>query len=248
MSPWRIDRTLVAALIVLLAVFGVFELSHLDIAVQDHLFDFARGRWLIDAQAPVWRFWLYNLPKWLIIALGVALLALAVGPARWRARWPIAAPARRQLWVAFLTIGAVPTVIGQLKATTNIFCPSEVRRYGGDVPYVRVIECYPENDTPTRRGRCWPAGHASGGFALLALMGLARTRRGQRIGLALGLGAGGLMGFYQMAKGAHYLSHTLITALLAWIGFLLMRRAFGVHRLRELSEPGDPSGSVDDRR
>jgi membrane-associated PAP2 superfamily phosphatase len=33
------------------------------------------------------------------------------------------------------------------------------------------------------------------------------------------------MGLYQMLKGAHYLSHTTTTMLLAWIVVLLWRRA-----------------------
>ena len=64
-------------------------------------------------------------------------------------------------------------------------------------------------------------------------MGLALSRRGQRIGLALALSFGWSMGLYQMLKGSHYLSHTVITMLLAWIGFLLWRRVFRMHRLPE---------------
>ena len=54
----------------------------------------------------------------------------------------------------------------------------------------------------------------------MALAGLATTHRGRLRGLAIGLGAGTWMGVYQMLKGAHYLSHTLITALLMWLLFL----------------------------
>jgi membrane-associated PAP2 superfamily phosphatase len=35
---------------------------------------------------------------------------------------------------------------------------------------------------------------------------------------------GWIMGGYQMLKGAHYLSDTLVTMLLAWIIHLLLRR------------------------
>jgi len=212
----------------LVAAFILFEFTGLDLLVQDSLYDFANHRWLIDSRNPAFRLWFYDLPKIAIIILGVILLVVAVGPARWRDRCALATPKRRHLFVAFLTIGTVPALIGQLKATTDIFCPSEIRRYGGDVPYVRVAERYPDNDRPTKRGRCFPAGHASGGFALFALAGLGRTRWSQLLGIVLALGIGGAMGFYQMAKGAHYLSHTVITALIAWIGFLFWRRAFRV--------------------
>ncbi len=232
MPPLRVDKTLWPAAALLAAAFLLFEFTGLDLFLQDRLHDFATHGWLIDRHDSILRLAFYDLPKVFIIVLGVALLGLAVGPARWRDRWPLTAPSRRHLFVAFLTIGTVPALIGQLKATTNIFCPSEIRRYGGNVPYVRVMERYPADDRPTKRGRCFPAGHASGGFALLALCGLGRNRRAQMLGVALGLGFGGAMGFYQMAKGAHYLSHTVITALIAWIGFLFWRRALRVAQIQ----------------
>ncbi len=224
------DVTLWPAVVLLALLFLGLEYSGIDLWVQDHFFNSATQEWVVDGNAPGPRFWFYNGPKGLIILLGVSILVLALLPTKWRLKLPGRSLSRRTLWVAFLCIGLVPAAIGQLKAVTNIFCPSEIRRYGGDVPYVKVVECYPENDRPERRGRCFPAGHASGGFALFALMGFAATRRGQLIGFGLALTMGWTMGLYQMLKGSHYLSHTVITMLLAWIGFMLLRRAFGLHR------------------
>lgn len=226
--PLRVDRTLWPVVALLGATVAFFELTSADLAVQDRLYDFAAHRWLIDAHATRPRQVLYTGPKAALIALGSALLMLALAPERWRWRGRFADPARRHLWVALLTLGGVPAVIGQVKAVTNVFSPSEIRRYGGDVRYVRVIDSFPAEERPARSGRSFPAGHASGGFALAALSGLARTRRWQIAGIALGGVVGGAMGFYQMAKGAHYLSHTLVTALLVWLGFLLWRRVWRV--------------------
>lgn len=232
MPPLRIDRTLWAAIALLAAAFFLFEHTGLDLAVQDRLYDFARHQWLIDGAHRGLRLAFYNLPKVAIILLGVGLLVLAIGPQAWRERWCAPVGSRKHLFVATLTLASVPSLVGLLKSTTNVFCPSSIRRYGGGVPYVRVVERYADHDRPAGRGRCFPAGHASGGFALVALAGLAATRSGQVRAIMLGLGVGGAMGFYQMAKGAHYLSHTVITALLAWIGFLLWRRALGVAQLK----------------
>lgn len=221
LRPTGLDRTLWPAVGVLAGVLALFEFTNLDLWVQDHFYAEATGRWLVDARAPAGRWVFYDGPKVLIILTAVAVLALALGPARWRLG---AAFGRRELWVALLTLISVPVLAGLGKDVTNTFCPSEIRRYGGDVPYVKVFEGYPENDRPTRRGRGFPAGHASGGFALLGLMWLRRTQAWRIGGLVLGLGAGWWMGGYQMLKGAHYLSHTVVTMLLAWIIMLAWRR------------------------
>ncbi len=219
-----IDRTLWPALALLTAVILLFELTELDLWVQDYCFNFVTQAWVVDGNAPVPRFFLYDAPKAVIILFGVTLIALCFGPAIWRGWFTRRGLDRRDIGVVIAMLATVPAFIGAGKAATNIFCPSDIRRYGGDVPYIRLCEPYPENDRPARRGRCFPAGHASGGFALMALAQLATTRRGRRIGIAIGLLVGGTMGAYQTLKGAHYLSHSLVTMLVAWIFFLLWRR------------------------
>ncbi len=219
--PAGLDRTLWPAVLLFTAALGLFEFTSLDLRLQDHFYDAAAGRWLVDAGNPVGRLLFYDGPKVVIIATAAAVLVLAVGPARWRERLRFA---RRDLWVALLVLVTVPALAGWGKDVTNIFCPSEIRRYGGDVPYVKLCESYPANDKPGRKGHCFPAGHASGGFALLGLMWLRRTRAWKLGGLALGLGVGWWMAGYQMLKGAHYLSHTITTMLLAWILLLAWRR------------------------
>lgn len=219
--PVGLDRTLWPAWLVLGGSLAVFEFTGLDLALQDQLYDFTHQRWLVDATDPLGRQFFYNGPKAAIILLAVAVLTLALGPEKWREKLRFA---RRDVWVALLTLVTVPVLAGLGKNTTNTFCPSEIRRYGGDVPYVKLCSPYPENDQPERRGHCFPGGHSSGGFALLGLMWLRRTRGWKLGGLGLGLGLGWWMGGYQMFKGAHYLSHTVTTMLLAWIVLFVWRR------------------------
>jgi membrane-associated PAP2 superfamily phosphatase len=201
---------------------ALFEFTSLDVIVQDHCFDFAERRWIVDGNAPLGRVLCYDGPKAVIFAIAAALLALAFGPSRWRERLRIG---RRGLFIGILTLATVPALAGFGKSTTNTFCPSEIRRYGGDVPYVKLFAAYPIGDRPARAGHCFPAGHASGGFALVGLAWLCTSRR-MRIGaVAIGLALGWRMGGYQMLKGAHYLSHTVTTMLLAGVVALLWHRA-----------------------
>lgn len=197
--------------------------------MQDRFFDFAARRWIVDGSEPAGRLIFYDGPKIAVFALAAALLALAAGPARGRERLAFG---RRELCAALLTLGTVPALAGLGKSVTNTFCPSEIRRYGGDVPYVQLCSPYPAGDRPARRGHCFPAGHASGGFALLGLAWLRSSRRWRIGGLALGLAAGWWMGAYQMLKGAHYLSHTVTTMLLAWIVALAWRRVLACEGAR----------------
>ncbi len=210
---------------VLAAALAVFELTNLDLALQDHFFNFETRRWLVDEKEPVGRLIFYNGPKALVWVFALTTLTLALGPARWRERWQLD---RRGLWLGVLVIATVPALAGLGKKYTNIFCPSEIRRYGGDVAYARLCDPYPPDDLPPRRGGCFPAGHASGGFALLGLLAVRASRRWRQGIVALGLGLGWWMGGYQMLKGAHYLSHTVTTMLVAWLVVLVWRRVLRV--------------------
>jgi len=224
-SPWALPLALAALAVVLV----VFELTLLDLAIQDHLYDFAQHRWIVDGNEPVGRLLFYHGPKAAVFAVGAVLLALLFGPARWRERLRFD---RRGLAVAVLTLATLPALAGLGKNFTNVFCPSDLRRYGGRVPYVALCGDYPEGDRPAERGHCFPAGHASGGFALIGLMWLRGSRSWRRGALLLGLAAGAWMGGYQMLKGAHYLSHTLVTLALAFVVALAWRRVVGRRRCR----------------
>jgi membrane-associated PAP2 superfamily phosphatase len=143
--------------------------------------------------------------------------------------------------VFLLTCGLTPALVGTMKKSIGAHCPYSVDRYGGTEPYRHPLSphdsCCPER----KRGACWPAGHASGGFALVALATLTRTRRGLRRGLLTGLLAGWITGGYQMLKGAHYLSDTIVTMLLAWLLHLTLRRLL-LHGSR-VPEDAPPAGS-----
>lgn len=214
------DRTFWPSVVILAVVFAICEATGIDLWVQDHFYNFATHSWVVDATSPIPRLLFYNGPKAVVWLIALTLLAIAIFPRK----FPHFKKNRRNLWIAILTIATAPALVGLSKATTNTFMPSQVRRYGGTVPYVKVVQHYPKNDHPKKRGRAFPAGHASGGFALLGLAGLATTRRGRITGIAIGLSFGSAMGLYQMLKGAHYLSHTLVTGLFCWIVFLAWRR------------------------
>lgn len=227
----RIDRTLPIAVVLLVTVFALFEFSALDTWVQDFFYQQQTRTWLVDAKDPTMRLLFYTGPKVLIWILAISLLGIIIFR-KGRARILHHDPKCRGLWVVIATLATAPALVALSKATTNVFCPYELTRYGGDHAYLKVLETYKPGERPMKRGkpvrgRGFPAGHASGGFALLSLAGLGRTRRGVAAGIGVGLLVGSAMGTYQILKGAHFLSHTLITAIFCWIVFLVWRRLIG---------------------
>lgn len=223
-SPSPIDRTLWPSVAALVAVMVVFESTSLDLRIQDLFYHFDRHAWWVDVHSPLPRILFYTGPKALLYAFAILLGAICLIPSWWNARPKWLNAERADLWMVIATLAAAPAIVATGKATTHVFCPYELQRYGGAETYVKVFERYAPTSMPARFGRGFPAGHASGGFALMSLAGLARTRRRQWVGLAVGVVTGSLMGGYQMLRGAHFLSHTLVSAILCWLVFLVLRR------------------------
>ncbi|HZX77884.1 phosphatase PAP2 family protein [Lysobacter sp.] len=118
--------------------------------------------------------------------------------------------------------------VAWMKSWSNMDCPWDLLRYGGDRPYVGLWQLRPIG---LERGSCFPAGHASGGYAWLALYFFLAVVRPQWRwwGLAAGIALGLLFGVSQQLRGAHFLSHDLITAAICWGDALL---CFGLFRRR----------------
>lgn len=213
------------ALVFSLVFFGVPGLGgdRLDIALQDALF--RDGRWLIDWDAGPLHVLLYKVPKALLIAWSLFLL------------WCVAVPARSPDWMGrrralYLVVSAVAVVMvcTQLRAVTGQTVPQILRPWKPDgLEHLLLFQSKP----PGYPSDAFPAGHASGGFALLALAWAWPVRRLRLLGLSVGLGLGGFMGVYQMARGEHFLSHTLATGLIAWLICALTARFFAA----DLSSP-----------
>jgi len=128
------------------------------------------------------------------------------------------------LLILCLSVILVPSVVGVLKATTNVPCPRDITRYNGHYPYVTVLTPYPENFRQTERIKCFPAGHASGGFALLSLFFLFKKRKNRFIALFSAAIVGWALGGYKMLIGDHFLSQTVVTMILAWLIILVIAK------------------------
>ena len=142
--------------------------------------------------------------KWLMVGFWLFCL---VRPGPWR---------RGALYMAIIA-----AVVNALKYYSAHSCPWDLPEFGGHQP---------------EAGRCLPAAHPITGFALLGLylsLREAGRRKTAHYVMAAALFIGIVAGAVQVARGAHFPSHVLwtawvawaVTLLLAWLAPLTRRRA-----------------------
>jgi membrane-associated PAP2 superfamily phosphatase len=198
---------LLGPLVAVLAVVLFFGLpgaggERLDLWFQSLFWD--GHAWLIPHDHPLGKVLAYDGPKALLILFAVASLGIAFNRLR------VGASARRFCYV-LACLALVSAVCTQLRAVSHMATPIDLKMYGGAWEHLLLFQSKPSGYP----SHAFPAGHASGGFALLCLYWCLPVRR--HLGLVLGLGLGFWMGLYQIARGEHFLSHTLATAALAWL-------------------------------
>jgi membrane-associated PAP2 superfamily phosphatase len=140
---------------------------------------------------------------------GAALVACAL--LAWRGA-PAQRP-RRLAWFGLVLAGLV--LVPLLKRFSSTSCPWDLAGFGGSADYVPHWLLTVFDGGP---GHCFPSGHAVAAFAFLPLY---FQWRGTRPRLARGLlfavlAFGALFGWAQLARGAHFPSHTLWSAWLCW--------------------------------
>jgi len=207
-----------SSLLLMLLVMLVFENSPLDLWLQQFLYVHAEQRWLWLKSEPVARLVLYDLPKTLVIIFALCLLLAML----LRRKLPSLESYQIAIRINFLSLLLTPLLVGGLKATTNVACPAKLTNFGGDIPYIAVLQDYPHGQKPKDLQRCFPAGHASAGFALFALFLFFRQPKHQQQVVIAVLILGWVLGFYKMAIGDHFFSHTMMTMLLAWLNVRLL--------------------------
>lgn len=196
-------RQAVYLLLTLLLLLWLDHFPALDFWLAARFFDPASGHFPLQASR-----WLdvlnHQLAKDAVIAAGLWL-----GWQAWRHR-------NRLQAVAVLAMGLSTAMVSWLKSLSAHSCPWDLQAFGGHASWFALLSPVPPGAGP---GHCFPAGHASGGFALLALWYWQREVRPAQAGrwLVLALGYGSLMGLGQMARGAHFLSHTLWSAWWVWL-------------------------------
>mgnify|MGYP000082406545 CR=1 FL=1 len=221
----NVDRDLrVPVILALSAAFLVWlgQATDIDLNIASLSYDASRGQFpLRDAWLTRQLFHAYV--KFAVVTIGAVFLACALidvfRPATYWAR----ETGLRIRTVASCAV-LVPATISLLKQMSRLHCPWDIGLFGGVEPYFRLLDLIPRGVSP---GRCFPAGHASGGLWLASIMvfwlpGKPRTAWATGAGM---LSVGVLMGVVQQLRGAHFTTHTLWST---WIAVSIIYVAYRV--------------------
>lgn len=200
--PLRRDLLVTAfALLALLA----WDFSGLDLAAV-RLFGQADGFPLRDT----WfmRCVLHDGGRWLAWAALAGLVVFALRPAT-----SGLSRAERWRWVAVTLVCAL--AVPMLKRFSTTSCPWDLWEFGGIAQYVSHWRFGVRDGGD---GHCFPSGHATSAFAFFGGWFMLRRHapRAARAWLVAVLAFGLLFGWAQLARGAHYPSHSLWSAWLCW--------------------------------
>jgi len=154
--------------------------------------------------------------RWLTWPFALALIiAIACGRGLFAAL-----PRVRRLQLILVPLIA-SGVVALVKSFSQTSCPWALAEFGGQAQHLSHWLGWWRGDGGS--GRCFPAGHASTGFAFVGGWFALRAHhpRLARCWLMTALGVGLALGLAQQWRGAHFMSHTLWTAWLCWcVGWL----------------------------
>lgn len=206
---WQHTRVPLAVFILLATIFATTQFDP-DIA-RALFFDSVHHRW-IGADSWWTNELIHSGGQWVARSLVAAAIVL------WAATFvkPDLLELRRP--TAYFIVATVLSIsiVGSLKLVTNVNCPWALADFGGIQPYVHLFSHRPPL---MHAGHCFPAAHASAGYALIAFYFVFRERnvRLARIGVAATIVAGLIFGLAQQSRGAHFVSHDVWSAFLVWL-------------------------------
>ncbi|MCT6701224.1 phosphatase PAP2 family protein [Rheinheimera sp. 4Y26] len=191
--------------------FSLFYAAGFDFVLASALFELEGGQWRLTNH------WLlsdvlHNGGRFLNNLLVVALLL------SWFYQQFLAkhkSERRQALGKLVLSLLLSFALVAVIKRLLPAECPWDLQQFGGHQPFIGIFAGRPDWMPSTQ---CFPAGHASVGYAWVALYFyfLPLCARKACLGLTLGLLLGILFGSAQQLRGAHFFSHDLTTLWLCW--------------------------------
>jgi membrane-associated PAP2 superfamily phosphatase len=190
--------------------------SNWDASVSGYYYDPVRAQFPLRNDILL-RYWLHDVLRGILWLSPLAVILCMTACVR-RQGW---SPRSRQwLWLLCAQLAA-PLVVSVLKMHTTPICPWDSLQFGG-----RLAEPAFAFVSANGAGHCFPAGHPSAGWGLIAYGYFWRARHPRLawMALLLALMLGALMAWVQIARGAHLLSHVLWSLWVCWLVIWLLYR------------------------
>lgn len=237
----RLKMSLKLACLTIMATLTL-EHSQFDIQISEMLY--SNGHWLLQKNTQPFVFLFYQLPKWLLVLFfvylaGVLLLRKSGHTAKTNTATSskphrhlhafFARLTKKELIYLMLTILFIPATIGLLKSVTHVSCPNHLTIFNGSLPYLSLWD----NIQALTPAKCFPAAHASTGFALYGLAFLPTLHKHRYQIFKVVSALGWTLGVYKMLFGDHFFSHTLVSMLLS----LTMASGFAALFFRQSTKP-----------
>lgn len=215
---WHIKQAL-GLLLSAMFLLWVYPKTHLDFDLIAPYFDAENKVFSLKHDLFLTQVMHHGLKYFVIsIALTTLFLALLGGI------FKLSTLVRYQLGWVFVGMILSTLAISVIKSHSMHACPWDLTYFGGKFLYLPLLTSTPKGEA----GQCWPAAHAGSGFALMAFY--FAFRRTQPIfaysSLMCSLMLGFVMGWAQMIRGAHFLSHTLWSAWIIWLLLVLLHACY----------------------
>jgi membrane-associated PAP2 superfamily phosphatase len=217
--------SLIKCLAVLLVVTAAIEILRADQYLADVIYGLEGNKWQLKEYL-ITETIIHKGGKYLSIALALSVLLTLISTYL----FPALSIWKNRLIYLFISSVMGSVLVSMMKATSNISCPWDFERYGGSLNYLSLME-----QIFVRNGsHCFPAGHASAGFAWVALyfVGLHTNSFWRWWGLGFGVTLGIIFGVSQQLRGAHFLSHDVWSFGTCWMVSLT-----GYHLILKPYEP-----------
>jgi membrane-associated PAP2 superfamily phosphatase len=221
---------IVLPLLLLTLASALITLFDLDRHVADTLYTWQGGTWALN-NAWLTETVLHTGARQVTRIMGMLMaLGFIVSAAipRWR---------QFLLPIGFLLLAVAggTAIVSSLKHSLGASCPWEFSRYGGSLNYRTVFE-----QLILRNGKgCFPAGHASAGYAWVAVyfLGLWRQSNWRHGALVVALLVGLAFGIARQVCGAHFISHDVWMLAVCWFWSASLYLIFFHRPAFALSEP-----------
>ncbi len=204
-------------LIALMVILLWLELTQLDLWIASHFYDAASKQW------PYREHWLaqtvlHKGGRYVVYAVGLGLLVACLASFR-----ATSAYYAIRLQLAFLVIASLlgPLIVTYLKSHTHIYCPWDLVLFGGSKPHIKLFDSVAGG---LSIGHCFPSGHSSLGFTFVSLYFFCwQVKPGCKYrALTFGLGLGLVFAAAQEIRGAHFVSHDVVSLAVCWFAPLLL--------------------------